>query len=95
MSIVLARTARAGSSGLAISFLRAGRGAAGEYSFRNAATQAELAERARPAAVYSLWPQRWLPYALTAAKKRKMRPGDILGALTGDIGLDGAGYWQN
>ncbi len=24
------------------------------------------------------------------AAKAKMRPGDILGALTGDIGLDGA-----
>lgn len=46
----IGRTARAGSSG-GDQFLRAGRGAAGEYSFRNAATQAELAECARPAVV--------------------------------------------
>jgi ATP-independent RNA helicase DbpA len=27
---------------------------------------------------------------IDGGKKAKMRPGDILGALTGDIGLDGA-----
>lgn len=43
-----------------------------------------------PGSRYSLWPQRWLPYAIDGGKKAKMRPGDILGALTGDIGLDGA-----
>lgn len=27
---------------------------------------------------------------IDGGKKAKMRPGDVLGALTGDIGLDGA-----
>lgn len=47
----IGRTARAGKQRHGDRFLCAGRGAAGEYSFRNAATQAELAECARPAAV--------------------------------------------
>lgn len=70
-------------------FLRAGRGAAGEYSFRNAATQAELAECARPAVVAPSG-RRDGYLCIDGGKKAKMRPGDILGALTGDIGLDGA-----
>ncbi len=51
-----------GSSGLAYQFRAPEEYAAGKYSFRNAATQTELAECARPAASLFLWPQRWLPY---------------------------------
>lgn len=88
MSIVLAvRRARKQRPG--DQFLRAGRGAAGEYSFRNAATQAELAECARPAVVTPLAAE-MATLCIDGGKKAKMRPGDILGALTGDIGLDGA-----
>ncbi len=48
----IGRTAR-GKQRPGDQFLRAGRGAAGKYSFRNAATQTELAECARPAVVAS------------------------------------------
>lgn len=51
-------------------FLCAGRGAAGEYSFRNAATQAELAECARPAAVTPSG-RRMATLCIDGGKKRK------------------------
>lgn len=70
-------------------FLRAGRGAAGEYL--SEMLQLKLNWLNAPAR------QPLLPLAAEMAtlcidggKKAKMRPGDILGALTGDIGLDGA-----
>ncbi|SUG15069.1 ATP-dependent RNA helicase [Salmonella enterica subsp. arizonae] len=71
-------------------FLRAGRGAAGEIFFQKCCNS-KLNWLNAPAR------QPLLPLAAEMAtlcidggKKAKMRPGDILGALTGDIGLDGA-----
>ncbi|MFP1483436.1 DbpA RNA binding domain-containing protein [Escherichia coli] len=36
------------------------------------------------------WKQKWQRCVSMAGRKRRFRPGDVLGALTGDIGLDGA-----
>ncbi|AGE94494.1 ATP-dependent RNA helicase DbpA [Citrobacter farmeri] len=85
----IGRTARAGNSGLAISFCAP-----------------EEAQRANILSEMLQIPLNWVsaPAQRTVAplvaematlcidggKKAKMRPGDVLGALTGDIGLDGA-----
>jgi len=85
----IGRTARAGNSGLAISFCAP-----------------EEAQRANILAEMLQIKLNWVdaptnvtitPLAAEMAtlcidggKKAKMRPGDVLGALTGDIGLDGA-----
>ncbi|HAV1896313.1 TPA: ATP-dependent RNA helicase DbpA [Enterobacter hormaechei subsp. steigerwaltii] len=85
----IGRTARAGNSGLAISFCAP-----------------EEAQRANILAEMLQLKLNWVntpgnisiaPLAAEMAtlcidggKKAKMRPGDVLGALTGDIGLDGA-----
>ncbi|WP_250392254.1 DbpA RNA binding domain-containing protein, partial [Escherichia coli] len=39
---------------------------------------------------FSLQDSRGGSLCIDGGKKAKMRPGDVLGALTGDIGLDGA-----
>ncbi|HCM9548360.1 ATP-dependent RNA helicase DbpA [Enterobacter hormaechei subsp. xiangfangensis] len=85
----IGRTARAGNSGLAISFCAP-----------------EEAQRANILAEMLQLKLNWVnapgnisiaPLAaemttlcIDGGKKAKMRPGDVLGALTGDIGLDGA-----
>lgn len=85
----IGRTARAGNSGLAISFCAP-----------------EEAQRANILSEMLQIPLNWVPaptqrtvapldaematLCIDGGKKAKMRPGDVLGALTGDIGLDGA-----
>jgi len=85
----IGRTARAGNSGLAISFCAP-----------------EEAQRANILSEMLQLKLNWLPapgngsilpleaematLCIDGGKKAKMRPGDVLGALTGDIGLDGA-----
>ncbi|MBY6252495.1 ATP-dependent RNA helicase [Citrobacter werkmanii] len=85
----IGRTARAGNSGLAISFCAP-----------------EEAQRANILAEMLQLKLNWLPapgngsilpldaematLCIDGGKKAKMRPGDVLGALTGDIGLAGA-----
>lgn len=85
----IGRTARAGESGLAISFC------APEEAQR-ASVLAEmlnlsLSWQQAPTGI-SLKPleAEMATLCIDGGKKAKMRPGDILGALTGDIGLDGA-----
>ncbi|EBP8024063.1 ATP-dependent RNA helicase [Salmonella enterica] len=85
----IGRTARAGSSGLAISFCAPEE--AQRANILSEMLQLKLNWLNAPAR------QSLLPLAAEMAtlcidggKKAKMRPGDILGALTGDIGLDGA-----
>ncbi|EPQ0970486.1 ATP-dependent RNA helicase DbpA [Citrobacter farmeri] len=85
----IGRTARAGNSGLAISFCAP-----------------EEAQRANILSEMLQIPLNWVSapaqrlltplvaematLCIDGGKKAKMRPGDVLGALTGDIGLDGA-----
>ena len=85
----IGRTARAGNSGLAISFCAP-----------------EEAQRANILSEMLHITLNWVPaptqrsvaplvaematLCIDGGKKAKMRPGDVLGALTGDIGLDGA-----
>ncbi|EMB4690070.1 ATP-dependent RNA helicase DbpA [Citrobacter farmeri] len=85
----IGRTARAGNSGLAISFCAP-----------------EEAQRANILSEMLQIPLNWISaptqrlltplvaematLCIDGGKKAKMRPGDVLGALTGDIGLDGA-----
>lgn len=85
----IGRTARAGNSGLAISFC-----APEEAQRANI-----LSEMLQISLNWVSAPTQRLVTPLVAematlcidgGKKAKMRPGDVLGALTGDIGLDGA-----
>ncbi|GJL45001.1 TPA: ATP-dependent RNA helicase DbpA [Citrobacter farmeri] len=85
----IGRTARAGNSGLAISFC-----APEEAQRANI-----LSEMLQITLNWVSAPTQRLVTPLVAematlcidgGKKAKMRPGDVLGALTGDIGLDGA-----
>ncbi|WP_436876532.1 ATP-dependent RNA helicase DbpA [Siccibacter turicensis] len=85
----IGRTARAGASGLAISFC------APEEAQR-AAVLAEMLNlslnwQVAPSGgvVKPLEPE-MATLCIDGGKKAKMRPGDILGAMTGDLGLDGA-----
>jgi len=85
----IGRTARAGESGLAISFC------APEEAQR-ASVLAEMLNlslnwQQAPTGI-SIKPleAEMATLCIDGGKKAKMRPGDILGALTGDMGLDGA-----
>ncbi len=74
MSIVLPRAR--GSSVPAISFRAPEEAQRGKYSFRNAATQTELAECARPAAASVLPAAEMATLCIDGSKKAKC-PGDI------------------
>ncbi|WP_330982730.1 MULTISPECIES: ATP-dependent RNA helicase DbpA [Enterobacterales] len=85
----IGRTARAGESGLAISFC------APEEGQRAAVLEEMLnmkVEWQQPPTGINVAPleAKMATLAIDGGKKAKMRPGDILGALTGDMGLDGA-----
>ncbi|SNY77398.1 ATP-dependent RNA helicase DbpA [Enterobacter sp. CC120223-11] len=85
----IGRTARAGQSGLAISFCSPEEG-------QRAAVLEEMlnmkVEWQQPPTGITVAPLEAVMATLCidGGKKAKMRPGDILGALTGDMGLDGA-----
>jgi ATP-dependent RNA helicase DbpA len=85
----IGRTARAGQSGLAISFCSPEEGQRAAVledmlNFKVNWQQAPTGINITPleATMATL--------CIDGGKKAKMRPGDILGALTGDMGLDGA-----
>ncbi|KFC12251.1 ATP-dependent RNA helicase [Trabulsiella guamensis ATCC 49490] len=85
----IGRTARAGESGMAISFC-----APEEAQRANVLEEMlniKLHWQAVPAGI-SIAPLEasMETLCIDGGKKAKMRPGDILGALTGDMGLDGA-----
>lgn len=85
----IGRTARAGKSGLAISFC------APEEALRANIISDMLQLKLNwqmPPAVTTIVPlaAEMATLCIDGGKKAKMRPGDVLGALTGDIGLDGA-----
>ncbi len=84
----IGRTARAGESGLAIS-LCAPEEARAPTSGRDAAAEAELGERANERQ-YQTASRRDGDAVYRWREESKMRAGDVLGALTGDMGFDGA-----
>lgn len=85
----IGRTARAGSSGLAISFCAPEE--AQRANILSEMLQLKLNWLNAPARQPSLpLAAEMATLCIDGGKKAKMRPGDILGALTGDIGLDGA-----
>lgn len=85
----IGRTARAGESGLAISFC------APEEALRATVLEEMLSMtldwRPQPAgAAIAPLEAAMATLCIDGGKKAKIRPGDILGALTGDMGIDGA-----
>ena len=85
----IGRTARAGNSGLAISFCAPEE--AQRANILSDMLQIKLKWQTPPAssAVVPLEAE-MATLCIDGGKKAKMRPGDVLGALTGDIGLEGA-----
>lgn len=85
----IGRTARAGNSGLAISFCAPEE--AQRANIISDMLQIKLNWQTPPANS-SILPleAEMATLCIDGGKKAKMRPGDVLGALTGDIGLDGA-----
>lgn len=84
----IGRTARAGEKGLAITLC------APEEAMRAAALEAQLKSKLNwqplPTSVEILpLDAQMATLCIDGGKKAKMRPGDILGALTGEIGLTG------
>lgn len=85
----IGRTARAGQSGLAISFCAPEE--AQRANILSEMLQLKLNWMPTPAngAIMPLEAE-MMTLCIDGGKKAKMRPGDVLGALTGDMGLDGA-----
>ena len=85
----IGRTARAGNSGLAISFCAPEE--AQRANILSEMLQIKLNWVNAPGNI-SIVPleAEMATLCIDGGKKAKMRPGDVLGALTGDIGLDGA-----
>ncbi|BFM47845.1 ATP-dependent RNA helicase DbpA [Marinomonas sp. THO17] len=82
----IGRTARAGAAGVAVNLVTAKE----DYKVRDIETrfdiQANFLELEEAAADYRLIPQK-TTIAFDAGRKNKLRPGDILGALTAGLGL--------
>ncbi|NDO82136.1 ATP-dependent RNA helicase DbpA [Citrobacter sp. NCU1] len=85
----IGRTARAGQSGLAISFCAPEE--AQRANILSEMLQLKLNWLATPGSSPILpLEAEMATLCIDGGKKAKMRPGDVLGALTGDIGLEGA-----
>jgi ATP-dependent RNA helicase DbpA len=86
----IGRTGRAGKEGLALSLLVAAERfklqAIGDYQQRE--LECESIERL-PHTGASLPPPAFVTLCILGGRKEKVRPGDILGALTGEGGIDG------
>jgi ATP-independent RNA helicase DbpA len=83
----IGRTARAGNSGLAISFCAPEE--AQRANILAEMLQIKLNWVKRRGSIVPLDAE-MATLCIDGGKKAKMRPGDVLGALTGDMGLDGA-----
>ncbi|MBE0500771.1 MAG: ATP-dependent RNA helicase DbpA [Desulfuromonadales bacterium] len=87
----IGRTGRAGETGLALSLVTAAdnrRIAAIEASLGTAITRADLESLTMPSAAPLEAPM--VTLCIDGGRKNKMRPGDILGALTGEAGIAGS-----
>ena len=86
----IGRTGRAGKEGLALSLFadseRYKLNSIGEYLNRELEFEAI---EALPAGGETLAPPAFVTLCIAGGRKQKVRPGDILGALTGDAGIDG------
>lgn len=87
----IGRTGRAGEQGLALSLVAPGesrRTAAIEDSLGEAISRAELETLSMPTSKHHEAPM--ISLCIEGGRKNKMRPGDILGALTGEAGVPGS-----
>jgi len=87
----IGRTGRAGEQGLALSLVTAAdsrRTMAIEDILGENVTRAELEELAMPSS--SLHEAPMVTLCIDGGRKNKMRPGDVLGALTGEAGITGS-----
>ncbi|MDA3970713.1 MAG: ATP-dependent RNA helicase DbpA [Desulfobulbaceae bacterium] len=83
----IGRTGRAGEEGLAVT-LFTDRQASGMEAYRNGTRRFEDGNTLGEVKHFSLTPPN-VTIVLEGGKKDKIRPGDILGALTGDAGIAG------
>lgn len=83
----IGRTGRAGKEGLAVT-LFSNRHAEKMAGYRNATRRFDALDTLDVVKDFTLTPPN-STLVLEAGKKDKMRPGDILGALTGDAGIEG------
>lgn len=87
----IGRTGRAGETGLALSLVTAGdrrRTVAIEEILGENVSRAELEELTMPTSTTHKAPM--VTLCIDGGRKNKMRPGDILGALTGEAGIPGS-----
>ncbi|MBE9549331.1 MAG: ATP-dependent RNA helicase DbpA [Proteobacteria bacterium] len=86
----IGRTGRAGKEGLALSLLadseRYKLGVFGDYLGQKLAPEAI---EVLPASDAKLGAPTYITLCIAGGRKQKVRPGDILGALTGDAGIEG------
>ncbi|MEG1213502.1 MAG: ATP-dependent RNA helicase DbpA [Leclercia sp.] len=85
----IGRTARAGNSGLAISFCAPEEAQRANILAEMLQIKLNWVEAPAIVGIVPLAAE-MATLCIDGGKKAKMRPGDVLGALTGDIGLDGA-----
>ena len=83
----IGRTGRAGERGVAVT-LSAGREAVEADSYQNGVRKFELVSQLPMVDHYRLQADKHT-MVISGGKKDKVRPGDLLGALTGDAGIDG------
>ena len=87
----IGRTGRAGEQGLAVSLVAAHenrRVQAIESAFGNSITRGDLASLTVPGGKPAAPPM--VTFCIDGGRKNKLRPGDILGALTGEGGIAGS-----
>jgi ATP-dependent RNA helicase DbpA len=87
----IGRTGRAGERGLALSLMTAAesrRAAAIEAALGESVPRAELESLTMPSSVPPEAPM--VTLCIDGGRKNKVRPGDILGALTGEAGIPGS-----
>lgn len=87
----IGRTGRAGEQGLALSLLTAAetrRAAAIEEYLGAGVPRAELDSLSMPSAAHHEAPM--VTICIDGGRKNKLRPGDVLGALTGEAGIPGS-----